>query len=348
MLDDTVLDDHGARRRARVDILLLFHELAWQDQYKTYKVIQGFFIHSGKGAEAWEELRARAECVRAVQRVAKHLRLPAGEMPGVKEYERTRKELGLELGAWTIERRWRSWPEVCKAARGERVKMTARQRAQVQVLRKDRLKGEEWLAGVREWLASRPPSLYSSDYDAWAEERNEEKPKLPPVRTAGTIHAALGLSWRETVRVARRDLSLAEAHARRLKVLRREGRGFVSIIGVALIRGLTMSMAKYYVETDRTFPAHAFKLHTARVWRWEDVEAHHQGRPFPRRRRGEMQHEVFDSDDIVRLCGLTQKELYAAIRRRSPQVPRPAGRISSYSYWLRAEVEAWSEQRRAA
>lgn len=323
-----------------------FEELSWPDKYRIYEFVQGHFSHSGTESEGLREVRERADCVAAVQQVIEHLGLPEGGTPGVEEYERVRKELGLGLSSSTIIRRWVVWREVCKAARGERVKMTARQRAQFRALRNNKLLGDGWLAGVQEWLESAPPTLHGSDYNAWVKERNEKNPKLPPARTAGTIRAALSLSWRETVRVARHDLSLAEAHAKRVKVLRREGGGFVSTHGVALICGLTISMAKYYASTDRAFPAYAFTLHGARVWHWDDVEAHHQGEPFPKRKRGEMQREIVASDHIGRLCGLTQKELYKAISRRSPQVPRPAGRVSSYSYWLRAEVEAWSEQRR--
>src|SRR5664280_308601 len=84
MLDDSAPTDSLARRRARVDLLLTFGELPWQDQYRVYEVIQGYFFHFGPSADALDELRKRAKCVTAVQRVAKHLGLPAGEMPGVK------------------------------------------------------------------------------------------------------------------------------------------------------------------------------------------------------------------------------------------------------------------------
>jgi hypothetical protein len=347
MTDDALLDDHRTRRRAREDIMLKFNELSWQDQYKVYEVIQGYFFHFGPRADALDELRKRAECVTAVQGAAKHLGLPEGEMPGVQQYERARKELGMELSAWTIERRWEAWSEVCKAARGERVRMSAPQRALLRTAKGYKTKGEEWVAGVREWLESAPTYLRCDDYDAWAEARNKEKPDLPPARKTSNIRSALGLTWKETIRVARRDLSLAEAHARRKKKLKRESGGFASLRGVAAIRGLTLSQAQNYVRADRTFPAHVFTLHGAHVWHWDDVEAHHQGKPFPKRKRGEMQGEVVDSDHIMRLCGLTDRELYPAISRRSPEIPRPAGCVFRY-FWLRAEVEAWSEQRRAA
>jgi hypothetical protein len=349
MPSDAALDDHRARRRARQDVLLQFRALSsWQDQHKVFKVIQGYFIPSAQSLKLSEELEKRAECVEAVRQVAAHLGLPAGEAPGVMQYEAARRGLGLGLSAWAIERRWHSWHEIRKALRGEPVRKTARERSRFQAAVRHRPIREEWLAGVREWLESRPPSSLALDYDKWAVERNQANPDLPPLTTERSIHAALGLPWPVTLKVALHDLSLAEAQARHKKKLRRESGGFVSLHGVALIRGFTFGQARHQVQTDRTFPPYAFTLHGARVWRWEDVEDHHKGEPFPKRKRGEMQGEVFDSHHIMRLCGLTLKELSGAIRRHRPDVPRPAGRVSQHPYWLRAEVEAWNDGRRAA
>lgn len=348
MYRDDPPDDHRARERARQDVLILFKELSpWQEQQKVFKVIQGYFIPSPEGLKLAEELERRAECVEAVRQVAAYLGLPDGEAPGVTQYEAARKELGLGLSVWTIERRWHSWYEIRKALQGTTVRKTARERSRFQAAIRYRPKKEEWLAGVREWLKGRPPSLLALDYDAWAVERNEAKADLPPASTEHAIHDALGLSWRETLEVARRDLSLAEAQTRHKRKLRRESGGFVSAHGVALIRGFTLGQVHHHIQADRTFPPHAFILHRARVWRWEDVEAHHKGEPFPKRKRGEMQSEVFGSDHIMRTLGLTGPELYEAIRRGRSDVPRPAGRVSQQPYWLRAEVEAWLDERRA-
>jgi predicted DNA-binding transcriptional regulator AlpA len=344
-IERALATDHGARTRARQDVLLLFRELSWEDQHKVSKVIRGYFFHSDQVSKRLEEQDKRAECVEALKRAAAHLGLPEGEAPGIKEYEQARKELGLKLSAWTIERRWSSWPEVRKAVRGERVRMTARQRAEFGAAIRHRPTREEGLASVREWLASRPPSLRSADYDEWAKERNEQRPELRRAPRAKTVGHALGLSWRPVLKVARRELPLAEAHRRRLRTLRRESGGFASMDGVALILGLAPSLARYHIRTDPRFPAHAFMLHHVRVWHWEDVEAHHRGEPFPKRKPGEMQGEVVAIDHIMRLCGLTEKATYRAVRGRSGLVPRPAGRVSKYPYWLRSEVEAWSEQR---
>ena len=330
-------------------MLLHFRALSsWQDQHKVFRVIQGFFIPSRESAALAQEAERRAECVEAVRQVAAHLGLPKGEAPGVMQYEAARKELGLTLSVWAIERRWHSWHEVRKALRGKTVRKTARERSRFQAAVRRRPTREEWLAGVKEWLEGRPPSMLALDYDAWAVERNEANPDLPPVSPTSAIRGALSLSWRETLKVARGELSLAEAQARHKKKLRRESGGFVSIHGVALIRGFTRPQASHHVKIDRTFPPYAFKLHGERVWHWEDVEAHHKGEPFPKRKRGEMQGEVFDTKDITRLCGLARREIYDVMRRPRPNVPSPAGHISRHPYWMRAEVEAWLAERRTA
>ncbi len=339
--------DHRARRRAREDILLRFKELSWQDQFKTYKVIQGYFIHSGPGAEAWRELQQRAECVEAVQAVAEYLGLPESKAPGVEDYERGRKELGLELSAPTIIRRWAVWREVCKAARGERVSQTARQRAQFRAAIVRKHKGEEWLEGVREWLREGGPTTCKDDYNAWAQERNEKKLHLPPVALAHSLDASLTLPWSTVVKVAKRDMSLADAQARELERLVNEDGYFVTLRTIALTYGVTLAQARR-VAKGEPFPAHAFTLYRKRVWRLSDVKAHHSGQPFPSRAPGELQSQVMSSTDICRLFGLTRMEMIWAVEQvlASPekaQIPRPAGRVGSFHYWFRIAVEAWCE-----
>ena len=111
-------------------MLIHFRELSsWQDQYEVFKVVQGYFVPSRQSLKLAEEVARRAECLAAVRQVAAHLGLPKNEAPSVMQYEATRKELGLGLSVWTIERRWYSWYEVRKALRGEAVRKTPRERS---------------------------------------------------------------------------------------------------------------------------------------------------------------------------------------------------------------------------
>lgn len=199
---------------------------------------------------------------------------------------------------------------------------------------------------MKEWLATRPPSLFARDYDAWAVERNEATPDLPPATSAPSIRGALGLRWRDILKVARGETSLAKAQAQQKRRVKRESGGFVGLTGIALIRGFTHGQTDHLIETDRTFPPYAFKLHDARIWRWEDVEAHHKGEPFPKRKRGEMQGEIFHTGDIVRLCRITGRKPTEAIYKEYPDFPRPAGHVSKHPYWWRTDVETWLDERR--
>jgi hypothetical protein len=335
-------DDHRARKRAREDILLRFRELSWQDQYKTYNVIQGYFIHNGVGSEALKELRERAECVAAVKKAAEYLGLADGEAPGVKEYERVRREAGIELSSATIIRRWEVWREVAKAARGERVSLTARQRAQFRAAIKQKQSGEEWLTGVREWLSERPSTRYARDYDAWAQEHNEQNPKLPPISLADNVRRSLVLPWNLILKVAERDLSLADAQARELQRLKSENDGFVSSAAVALINGVTQHRTEF-IASSEGFPNYVFKMRASYIWHLSDVEAHAKGEPFPERVPGGLQHQILDRPQILRVCDLTPGALSHALSRGNATAPRAAGRVRGLHYWFRLSVEAWAE-----
>ncbi len=268
-------------------------------------------------------------------------------MPGVETYEQARKELGLELSASTIVRRWYAWREVVKAAGGERVAMTPRQRAHFQAAIKQKAKGEEWLTSLREWLQERDPEREPSKtvaaYNAWADERNEKKPELPPLANADTIRRALVLLWDAALEVAKGDLNLAEAQAQELTRLLAEDGEFISAHAIALIFGTSLDRTRHMAEAE-DFPTHAFTLNRRRVWLLSDIQAHHAGQPFPSRTTGWLQGHILTSREIRRLCGgLTEKELHVSLQppHCGSRVPHPAGRVAGAHYWFRLTVEAW-------
>jgi hypothetical protein len=346
MHGDELLKDHPANQRARREVLSRFKALGWPDQYRIYEFVQGHFIHSGPGSERQREIRERADCVKAVQQVAKHLGLPEGEAPGVEAYKRVSSELGIEPSAATIIRRWGAWREVCKAARGEKVSMTARQRARFRAAIRQKPSGEEWLAGAREWLSEKPPTLYASDYNAWAEERNEQKPHLARVSRAEGAVRSLVLPWSAIVKVAQREISLADAQERELERLKAKDGVFVSSAAIALIHGVTSTQVEGITRSDG-FPNHAFTirmgLRTSRIWHLSDVEAHHKGEPFPERVPGGLQHQIMTREEICKVCGLTVSALIYALSRGHQAAPRPAGCVIRNRYWFRISVEAWAD-----
>ena len=341
--------DHRARQRAREDILIRFRRLSWEDQYKVYEVVQGYFFHNERGSVTLRETRERSDCVSAVQQVAKHLGLPEGEMPTVETYERVRKELGLEISSSLIRRRWGgSWHEVAKAATGQKVQMNARQRAIYGAAIRQKMKGEDWLTGIREWLHERGPSRAEDDYNAWARERNEKNPKLPPVASGIAVRNGLVLPWSVALEVAKGKVSLADAQARELIRLEAEDGEFVGLHAIALIHGVSTGRARH-MTGDKDFPvAYAFTLHERRVWLLTDIKAHHANDPFPRRTNGWLQPKIMTGKDICRMFGLTTKQLEGERRRHSgSRIPRPAGQVGGIHYWFRIAVEAWLDGARS-
>jgi hypothetical protein len=342
----TLATDHPARKRARLEVLRRFDALSWQDQYKTYKYIQGHFIHSGSSSEAWREVQQRAECVEAVIKAAEHLGLAEGEAPGIHEYERARRELGLTLSSATIIRRWVAWREVAKAARGEKVSLTARQRAHLRAVIRTRPNREEWLFGLREWLETRPPKTATpADYDAWAEERNERSPDMPHLPSANSIRCALALTWTFARKVAEGNLSLVDAQAQHLQHLKDEGGGFAGVSIISLLYETTTGRGKG-ITRKPDFPPPAFELgRSQQAWLLTDIEAHRKGHPFPDRELGWLQEQVLNSTQLSKVLGLTRAQLANAIHREKLDIaPPPAGQVTGLHFWWRRDFEKWAAE----
>ncbi len=349
-IERALATDHRARERAREEIFVLFRDLSWEDQFKVYEFVQGHFVPSPSASKAFDEAQRRAECVAAIKRVVAHLGLPEGSSLGFREYDKVRGELGMPLSSAAIIRCWGSWAEAGKAARGERVSMTPLQRAHFRAALKRRPSGHgEWLAGVREWLEEGGPSQAEVDYNAWAQKRFEERPGLPLASRASCVRVALGLQWTLVLKVARGDVSLADAQAQRLRTLVREGRGFAGLNIIALLHGLSMHRAIHMSE-DPKFPAVAFKLGTCRIWHLSDIKAHRAGRRFPAREPGGLQGEVMDSVQVRALLGLSAKAMNIALGNqlrwnRSPSIPPPHGCVARRHFWWASDVEEWARGR---
>jgi hypothetical protein len=177
----------------------------------------------------------------------------------------------------------------------------------------------------------------------WADERNEDKPHLLPVSLGTGIREALGLSWRVVLEVAKHDLSLADAQARHLEEIKNGE--FITLRAIALFHGITTRQASHLTH-KKGFPAHAFTIHTQRVWYLADIEAHRLGRFFPRRTPGELQDQILSSKEIREMFGEPTKwEMYQATQLSgvSSRIPPPAGQVNGIHYWFRITVEAWRD-----
>jgi hypothetical protein len=332
----TLAGDYWTERKTRGRLTTSGRSKRLYDDYES----------AAEGGETREQklLRERAEALDDLAAAARELGVPPGEWPGVEEYQRVAKQLGLRYSSQQIIRRWDYWDDAGAALVGKRISETPKQRAIRRVSSGRRRTHEEYLAGLRDWLAPTPASRTEDDYDAWANAENARRgPALLPYVGASAVQQGLALSWRWALAVASHELELPEAQQRYLDELI-EAAGplaLVGTVGVALILGVGLSYAQELTRRPG-FPAPAAQLGRVRAWYRTDVESHHAGKPAPKRSAGELNDRLMASAEVREPLGLRADAFIAAIHRRHfHRVPPPAGSVSQTHYWLRENVEQW-------
>jgi len=270
-------------------------------------------------------------------------------MPGVEDYNRAIRQLdaGLPNSAAVI-RRWGAWGEACKAAKNEAVSWTPTQRSYVRATAGRRHKTpEQQLDGVRTWLAEEPASTTIPDYEEWVTWYNEHEPEIPAA-TYSRLKPVSVLGWSWILRVARNEMSLAEAQSERLDELK-AGSGALGIVGwevIALVHGVSHGTVRFLVQAQG-FPVPVLIIERnlpTRGWFINDVEAHHAGEPFPVRVFNELRPRVMLSREISEVLGEALLTVQNAAKRRPLSLPPIGGRLAGTYYWLRADVDTWAAE----
>lgn len=351
---DPVAND--TNRTAREDVLRRLFALPWRDQYEVHRVI-GSYLQPGGGRETktQKNLRERAEMLDAMQAAANHHGLKKGQAPTLAEYSEAAAALGLPWSASQIVRRWDGyWDDARAALTRSTLGTTAKQRAVRRATSGRTRSHEDYLAGVREWLTSKPPPPQDSAvaYDDWVDEENQrrdESESLPLVQ-ANTLARTLLVPWDLTLAVARFEMELAAAQVRHLQALTKASGdlGIIGTTGVAIMLSKSLSYTNQ-LTTRPSFPVHVLELGSTRAWYRSDIEAHRDDRPVPVRHRNELAASVIASADVCRKLNMRPDTLIAYIHRDEwHRVPQPTGSVSGRNFWLRSEVEKWFEERAKA
>ena len=322
-------------------------DLPWRDMYEVWSVTGSYLDPFATGGESKEQklLRERAAALNDVATVARELRLPAGKWPTIEEYQREAKRLGLAYSSQRIVRRWERWEDVGRTMTDAKPSETPAQRALRRAKSGRRRNHEEQLAGLRDWLGTKPASRTDLDYNWWADSENDRRgPGEQPYVTAQAVCIGLALSWRRVLAVAEHHSELADAQSQHLEELTGAS-GPLALIGakgVALVLGVSVNRAAV-LAGHADFPPPAAHLGRVRAWYRSDVEAHHAGKPFKRRKGGELDDKLMTSPEVQEMLGLsTNNSLHSRIHTASwHDVPQPEGRVSGALYWLRTDVETW-------
>jgi predicted DNA-binding transcriptional regulator AlpA len=320
-----------------------FLALQLADQLRAYEQMREYLSAAARETKADRELRDRIEALDAIRKVADHLGLPEQKAPTADQFNEHAPAVAPGWNVSKVGRAWGSWRFACDVHRGERPRLSARQRGlQAKVSGRTRTR-EEHLTSVRRWLATNPPRERVVDYEAWRREANANLAEGElPLPAYMTMWLELPIVWADRKRVARGEMEPEEARLAKTSRQADFTRGpheFVSIPWIARRQHLTMEQANRQSHRPE-FPRSVLRLSRTRLWLREDVDAYAEGRAFPAREPGELQHLYLSSAETAELIGLR----HASLRNPRTVIPEPAGRVGHHPYWLREEVEQWMRE----
>lgn len=291
--------------------------LPWRAQSEVYHALgDSLGLQEDKPGRR-RELTQRAEALDAMRATIEHLGLTPGQQLETREYERARKELGLNISAAAIIRRWGAWREAISVLAGERARTTERQRAHWRAINNSARTHEQHLAGIKRWLDSEPEHNTKSAYDNWALDDENHPEQAPPV-TADAITDALALPWKTVLAVVKGKQALPAAQQARLRTLRQEG-GPLKLVGVVYIALLykQSERAAHKLVLDEGFPVPVAytTMNKRRVWYQRDIDAHYAGKRVPKRKLFEAQDKIILSEELRAQLGLPVSEYQRIVQQ---------------------------------
>lgn len=309
-----------------------------------YRVLEAIAASLGSTLRALpvsanEELGERAEALTAIRRAAALLGKRDGAWPTTKEFD----ALGDELDGWTsrrVNRAWGRWKFAIKALDGGRVRLTPAQRSAASKAAGRRGRFDAPVSCVGRWLETSPVDKTRDGYIEWSGRYNEAAGEDDLLMLSPrAMNDALGIPWRETVRVASGEISLAEATRSQPDKRTTWTSGphdFVSSTEIAVILGRPRERV-YKAMLRHDFPAHVATFGRVRVWLRSDIEAYRDGRPFPVRGANELRAAYLDARELAELLRIQP----GSIRHPDTATPPMTGVVARASYWLISDVEEW-------
>lgn len=316
-----------------------------------YRVLDAVALALGSGLRepalaVDEEVAVRGEALDAIRLAAALLGKDDGVWPTSKEFD----ALSGELGGWTprrVTRAWGRWRFAIEALEGERVRLTPAQHAAASKAAGRRGRFDAPIPCVRRWLETMPLDTLKGTYIDWSRAYNaaacaDDLLMLSP----RTINDILGIPWRETVRVAAGEISLADA--KRSETDKRTTwtsgpHDFVSSTEICTLLGRPRE--RVYNEMRRNaFPTYVAVFGRSRVGVRSDIEAYRDGLPFPARQPNELRGDYFDAHELAEILRIQP----SSIRHPDTATPPITGVVARTSYWLRSDTEEWLREHPAS
>jgi hypothetical protein len=312
----------------------------------------------GEEASTVRLVRERKEAVKVIGLVAEHLELAANKAPTVKQFDEVVGEVAEEWSSQKVIRVWERWRLAIQSYKGERRTDPPERR---QMRRKNaagshgKRSRDDYVQGVRTWLATKPKKETKASYDSFAEQHNAERAALPydfERRRAGhslvqaiSVTNNLSIGWPYVLKVAKEEISLAKAQEAQLA----DSLPPVSenrIIGLASIAKLLKRQpdaVKELANTEPSFPVSVAHIQEHRAWLYEDMLLYKRGLAAPERDEDELQSLFADADELQARLVITPTAFKSALRRkRWDLIPKPEGAlVGGIYYWKRTQIDHW-------
>lgn len=324
-------------------------------QLHLYDVLGERLADAGRPTgKADDRIGRQREALAAMQQVADALRLAPGTAPTTSEFNDECKRLGLATNVSAVGRAFNGWRNATIAFEGDHIPESARQVRQRYALRGVHGGGPaDLLAVVAEWLSSDEcQDQTPEDYMQWRRKYNERAAAAGTQTAVSWSHLTqkvfCEMTTEDIVAAARGEVEDWSTLCRQRAEQRLDPEvnplGLVSLITGAALLGTTHYTLEDGIATGKPgFPVVVARLGSERLLLADDVLLCAEGKASPRRETNEMSAALLNSRGVAETLGKTERSVRSAMPRSAWHlVPEPAGRTRHQSYWLRAEVEAWS------
>jgi hypothetical protein len=351
-----LLTADGRRDRSTMRVegaLVPFFDLTIGEQLRFAAVVNEYVgaAFDEPETEAARERRRQAAALEAMDAAARYHQLPGGTGLTGDQYEQARAALGLMPTRREIADAFERWNRANDVFTGRARHETARQkqlRRRAQLARMYGALELRHIRAVQQWLAEPRPARTRADYDLFARARNEtESDATKHLVLGGAINAHWGVFFADFVAFVKGDITIEEARARRIADLESQGDCDLMLRDhvLALLR-CTYAQLKYYLASGQ-FLAPSVRFSGQRVaWLREDVSAFLAGEDVPDRDPHELRRRYLSPGEFADLMDVPPEAVRGWFRyRRWDRMPAPDAKFATFSYWKRADVEAWLAER---
>jgi hypothetical protein len=296
-------------------------------------------------------IRERGEALEYLGRAIRHLSLPARQVPTKAQFDRVARELDWEWTGAKVIRVWERWKAVTQAYLETRRVRTpaARSRAHQPRGAKDNTTLKH-VGALRAWLDTEPEAETHASFNAFAEAYNAALPDgAIPFARASTIARDLPVSWKNAIRVARRETTLAQASKQELAEALPAVLDAKTLVGLPQLSRIFKASTQVVTElttSDPRFPVPVAHIDGRDAWLYEDVKLYRRNLATPKRAEDEYQRSFISLSELLPLLKRQEQAVRRAIRKQAwARVPPPEGELGTgIYYWRREKAEAWITQ----